>query len=307
MPAVQPTGNTRSAPYHNPLRHVAGLIAERIDQGVDYSGTGPVYALGPGVIVTATPADPGWSGGLIVERLSDGPDKGAYVYWAEGVRPTVQVGDKVNWSTKVADMNGGIETGWSSGPDGVSLAHAQGHYSFPTPEGENFNHLMVSLGARSGTGPGAGRTGSGPHGGGVTTTGETGPSGTCLVGFSGSVPILLFYHQSFNACILSKSQGRAIAGTGLYLAGALTVLFGLSLLTVIAVAKAAGPVAQLAIQARAPGQAASAIRTTASRYQRTPAPAAGQAAAAAELLRTPPAVSGAAAGILFKLEIREVS
>src|SRR5437763_16865563 len=38
-------------PYRNPLRSVHSLKGGRIDQGVDYSGSGRVYALGRGTVL----------------------------------------------------------------------------------------------------------------------------------------------------------------------------------------------------------------------------------------------------------------
>jgi hypothetical protein len=46
--------------YRNPLRDVSGLNPERIDMGVDFGGSGPVYALGNAVITNATGTSAGW-------------------------------------------------------------------------------------------------------------------------------------------------------------------------------------------------------------------------------------------------------
>ncbi|HEY2304895.1 MAG TPA: hypothetical protein VGI05_03345, partial [Streptosporangiaceae bacterium] len=49
----QPSQTGQPAPaasgYLNPLRAVSGLVPERVDQGVDFAGTGPVYAIGDAV------------------------------------------------------------------------------------------------------------------------------------------------------------------------------------------------------------------------------------------------------------------
>ncbi len=48
--------------YVDPLAH-ASVTPERIDQGVDYSGTGPIDAIGNGTIEYLQPAGPyGWPG-----------------------------------------------------------------------------------------------------------------------------------------------------------------------------------------------------------------------------------------------------
>jgi hypothetical protein len=142
--------------YRNPLRAVSGLVMERVDQGVDFGGAGPVYALGDGVITNAIADSAGWpGGGWITYRLTDGPDTGLMVYVAEDVTPAVQVGQAVTSSTVIANMfNGGagIETGWATS-DG-STAESQtpaagginGNGPFPTIVGLNFEAVLESLG-----------------------------------------------------------------------------------------------------------------------------------------------------------------
>jgi hypothetical protein len=151
------TGPSVPAGYRNPLRDVGGLIPERIDQGVDFGGAGPVYALGDAVITNAQDGyATGWpGGGWITYRLTDGPDAGLTVYLAEDVTPTVQAGQHVTSSTVIGNMfNGGdgIETGWAQ-PTGLS-AESQlpvaggigGGGPFPTMVGLNFEELLQLLG-----------------------------------------------------------------------------------------------------------------------------------------------------------------
>jgi hypothetical protein len=154
---AKPRRHIRAQPvYLNPLRNVSGLIAERIDMGVDFGGSGPVYALGDGVITHATANSAGWpGGGWITYRLTGGPDAGLMVYLAEDVRPTVRAGQHVTSSTVIANMfagGDGIETGWAQ-PDGASAESqlpAAGGISgggpFPTMIGLNFEELLRSLG-----------------------------------------------------------------------------------------------------------------------------------------------------------------
>jgi murein DD-endopeptidase MepM/ murein hydrolase activator NlpD len=154
-PSPQPKATASSA-YRNPLRSVGDLVMERVDQGVDFGGAGPVYALGDAVITSATADSSGWpGGGWITYRLTDGPDAGLTVYLAEDVTPTVQVGQTVTSSTVIANMfNGGdgIETGWATS-DG-STAESQmpqaggisGGGPFPTMVGLSFEAVLESLG-----------------------------------------------------------------------------------------------------------------------------------------------------------------
>jgi murein DD-endopeptidase MepM/ murein hydrolase activator NlpD len=142
--------------YQNPLRAVTGLVLERVDMGVDFSGSGPVYALGDAVITNATATNSGWpGGGWITYQLTDGPAEGLMVYVAEDVTPTVQVGQHVSSSTVIGNMyegGDGIETGWAQA-SGVS-AESQlpeagsigGYGPFPTMVGLNFDELLQSLG-----------------------------------------------------------------------------------------------------------------------------------------------------------------
>jgi hypothetical protein len=166
---ARPEPTLASPDYLNPLRDVSGLILERIDMGVDFGGSGPVYALGDGVVTNATGDNAGWpGGGWITYQLTDGPAKGLMVYLAEDVTPTVTVGETVTPNTVIANMyNGGdgIETGWAM-PDGDSalsqLPEAGGIGGagpFPTMVGVSFDDLLTELGVPAA--PNAGDTPSG--------------------------------------------------------------------------------------------------------------------------------------------------
>ncbi len=147
---------TSGHPYLNPLRDVSGLTPARVDMGVDFTGTGPVYAIGAGVVTEATAGNGGWpGGGWITYELTDGPAVGEVVYVAEDVTPTVQVGQKVTFRTVIGHMfNGGsgIETGWAmldSASSESELAEAGGITGlgpFPTAIGMNFEYLFRALG-----------------------------------------------------------------------------------------------------------------------------------------------------------------
>jgi hypothetical protein len=142
--------------YRNPLRGVSDMVRERIDDGVDFSGFGPVYALGDAVVTNASATNFGWpGGGWITYRLTDGPGAGLMVYVAEDITPAVTVGQRVSSSTVVGTMfegGDGIETGWAQ-PTGLSAeselpeAGAIGGLGpFPTRIGINFDELLQSLG-----------------------------------------------------------------------------------------------------------------------------------------------------------------
>ena len=156
--------------YLNPLRAVSGLVPERVDQGVDFAGTGPVYAIGDAVVTDAMGVNSGWpGGGWVSYQLTDGPDAGLVVYVAEDVTPTVQVGQHVSSATVIANMyNGGdgIETGWAAAQTSLTaesqMPEAGGIGAggpFPTMVGLSFDGLLQSLGVPAS--PGAGTSGYG--------------------------------------------------------------------------------------------------------------------------------------------------
>jgi len=169
--AQQAQAAATAAAYANPLRNVSGLVPERVDQGVDFSGSGPVYAIGNGVVTEALGSGSGWpGGGWISYRLTSGPAQGLVVYVAEDVTPDVQVGQTVTSSTVVANMfNGsdGIETGWAMGDGTSRLTESQtpeagdigGNGPFPTMTGLNFEELLQALGVPAA--PNAGQAGNG--------------------------------------------------------------------------------------------------------------------------------------------------
>ena len=142
--------------YRNPLRGVSGLVRERIDDGVDFAGTGPVYALGDGVVTGASGTNYGWpGGGWITYRLTSGPGAGLMVYVAEDIIPAVQKGQHVSAATVLGTMfdgGDGIETGWAqstslSAESQLPAAGAIGGLGpFPTRVGLNFEELLQSLG-----------------------------------------------------------------------------------------------------------------------------------------------------------------
>jgi hypothetical protein len=156
QPQLVSSGVAVAPVYLNPLRNVSALVPERIDQGADFSGSGPVYAVGDGIVTNATAYSPGWGGGWITYQLTDGPDAGLMVYLAENVTPTVVVGEHVTPSTVIGNMfegGNGIETGWAqasglSAESQLTEAGAIGGAGpFPTAVGVNFDELLVSLGA----------------------------------------------------------------------------------------------------------------------------------------------------------------
>lgn len=138
----------------NPLRGITNLQPGRIDEGVDYAGSGPIYAIGPGVVLNLYNA--GWPGGAYISyRLTSGPRVNMVVYVAENVIPTVFIGQRVDTSTvlgQLIDAYPNLETGWSDpAGTGNALAYDNGHLVYPSAEGLDFNQLLISLGAPGGS------------------------------------------------------------------------------------------------------------------------------------------------------------
>jgi CSLREA domain-containing protein len=156
--------------YVNPVREVSALAPRRIDLGVDYSGFGPLLALGDGVVTMATDSDSGpsscWAiscwpgGGIVVYRLLDGPFAGKYMYAAEHVTVTVHPGQRIRAGQQIATLYQGypwVEFGWAAGPGPEALGIADGHQctcgdpgGWSTIDGRNMDQLLVGLGAPSG-------------------------------------------------------------------------------------------------------------------------------------------------------------
>src|SRR5258708_19525065 len=158
---------TQQGSYASPFRD-AHVSPSRIDMGVDYAGSGPIHALGPGYI---TEADSAWAGAIgapypgtyIVEKMTDGPLAGLSIYTAEDVTPNVRVGDRVDSTSVIGQFTGGglLETGYSYGTGGTTMAAHTGQSAagnamgdpghFSTAYGEAFNNVLTSVGPPSGS------------------------------------------------------------------------------------------------------------------------------------------------------------
>ncbi len=155
--AASPTGKTSprsTGGYVNPLSKVQGLTPSRIDMGVDYSGSGPVLAIGDGTINSIT--NSGWPGGAFIEiALTSGIYAGKFWYAAENITPTVTKGQTVKAGDQIgilhnADPNS--EWGWGAGDGGTSLAASLGQAGVNPGHancaaGQSANRFLVSLGA----------------------------------------------------------------------------------------------------------------------------------------------------------------
>jgi hypothetical protein len=144
--------------YVNPLAN-ANLTPERIDQGVDYSGSGTLAAIGNGKVTYVGTSGTGWPGAFIEYQLTDGADAGRYVYYAESVSPAggLHVGQTVRAGQPIAQVHGGIEIGWGSGVGTQPAAQADGQWgggsdsnNKATADGKSFSALIAQLGGTPG-------------------------------------------------------------------------------------------------------------------------------------------------------------
>lgn len=147
-------GTSTSSSYQNPFRNITNLTPNRIDQGVDYDGTGPIYAIGDG---TVNGIYPNWykNEPLIAYTLTDGPAQGKTIYVAECITPTpgLTAGQSVTSNTVIAQMTNcgnGIETGWADSanlPDSMAKSCWD---NISSSYGVNFSQFLQSLGAPGG-------------------------------------------------------------------------------------------------------------------------------------------------------------
>ena len=141
--------------YTDPIANIGDLTPERVDQGVDYSGFGPITAVGDAQIESTS--NSGWPGGtFICYKLLDGPAAGLAMYAAEDIEPLVSVGQQVSAGQTIGNMYegpDGIETGWADPScDGVTMARDYGQFSGSnsTAFGANYSQMLQWLGAPPG-------------------------------------------------------------------------------------------------------------------------------------------------------------
>jgi len=196
VPGVTPLAGVLSG-FKNPIG--GGLTPERIDQGVDYGGSGPLYALGSGTVSNVY--NSGWPGGTF---LTVHLDTGQYIYYAEDIAPLVSVGQKVKAGQHIANATGGssgVEIGWAAPPgSGSTMAMAAGQASgtgdpgsVSTAFGQLMSEVIAALGGPAGKLQGS-VSGSVPTSFGVssaglasTDTASTGTGGAGILSWPGQI------------------------------------------------------------------------------------------------------------------------
>jgi Transglycosylase SLT domain len=132
--------------YVNPFSSSSDYALGRVDQGVDFTGSGPIVSIGEALVLKT--GAPGWpeEGGVLYELLS-GPLKGSVVFVYEGVDPTVQAGQQVAAGQEIATFRpgGSIETGFADST-GAPLSHGEYFEGKVTGSGLEMLSLLQGLG-----------------------------------------------------------------------------------------------------------------------------------------------------------------
>jgi murein DD-endopeptidase MepM/ murein hydrolase activator NlpD len=132
--------------YVNPFALSTELVTGRIDQGVDFVGTGPIVAIGDAKVLRV--GAPGWpeEGGVLYQLL-DGPLKGETVFVYEGVDATVQAGQTVKAGQQIAGFRpgGSIEIGFADAA-GTPLSHGEYFEGKVTQGGLEMFSFLQALG-----------------------------------------------------------------------------------------------------------------------------------------------------------------
>lgn len=109
----------------------SATTVNRVDQGQDFGGSGPVVAIGRARILKTHSPWPEYGGTGILYELLDGMYKGKAVYVYEGVKPVrglrpgqvVQAGQRIG--SIVPGTSTGIESGWADPRTGQPISHAE--------------------------------------------------------------------------------------------------------------------------------------------------------------------------------------
>lgn len=148
--AVQGVANAVAAGasgYANPIGK--GLTSGRIDQGKDWGGSGPIYAIGDAAVLSASKWN-GWPGsGGVVYKLLSGPKQGQNIFVMEDVHPVVHAGQHVRAGQLIAHATGGssgIEMGFANKEGTRPLTPYNGAADgTPMPGGKAFAAFVQSL------------------------------------------------------------------------------------------------------------------------------------------------------------------
>ncbi len=251
----------------NPYSSIIGGNAKfaGIDQGIDFTGAGPVYALDAGTITRKVDTGSGWpgTGALIVEKLTGGPAAGKSVYFSEdltaaqgtAIVPNVTKGQTIAYATGSGSAPG-IETGWATdaGLPTAPLPPARPASQFTT-QGADFLHFVSGQGVFS---PSGGVVGGTPN----ANAGLGGLASGIASGVGGAITSAPITAATGG---LNQLLGAGGAGSGIakwlgiptlpknpiqrgaeMVAGGVLVLLGFGIIGLSAISKVAAPVTPVA-------------------------------------------------------------
>lgn len=144
-----------------------------VDQGVDFTGKGPIPALDKAKVTDVGHVNiiEGGSWPEVIYQLMAGPYKGSYVYTMENFQPQVKKGDTVVRGQPIGEAKGAspyIETGFNRQPVGINPIAPL----YPNPHSPKAAGLVMQKYIKADTAQGGGNTGGG--GGGVGSAITTG-------------------------------------------------------------------------------------------------------------------------------------
>ena len=143
MPEAAGSTSTYQYPFLN-------AVQGRVDQGVDFTGVGPILAIGRARVIKT--GAPGWPvGGGVLYQLLDGPRAGQFIFVNEGVTATVHAGQTVAAGQQIATFLPGssIEIGFADSA-GTPLSHAVYHEGDVTPWGRRMEAFLSDLSGAGG-------------------------------------------------------------------------------------------------------------------------------------------------------------
>jgi len=119
----------------------------RIDQGVDFGGTGPIYSPTDAKVVSV--GAPGWPGGDgVVLEVLNGPRAGHFIFIYEGIQVIVKQGQIVKAGQTVGSFepfsSTGIEIGFCDA-NGVPISHSEYTEGKVTRGGKEMNAFLHQL------------------------------------------------------------------------------------------------------------------------------------------------------------------
>lgn len=186
-----------SGPYVSPFAKSKSFTQSRTDEGVDYTGSGLINAigkaryLGPGQAWGPSAGGGGTGYGVNYELLK-GPKKGKDVFLYEGIAPAgpkLSPGDIIRKGQPIASFvpGGSIETGWSDA-SGAPIAQPTYSEGDVTQPGLHFQKFLSKSGAASPPGQAA-ISGSGTGMGGVPLGLSPGSPAYSVAASTGANPI----------------------------------------------------------------------------------------------------------------------